>query len=520
MLLHRNGPQIARFVAFTWIVLMSGGAWSAETSQLWGEHGELWSPDSRLPDFSYAGYARGERPLPTVTPQASVKDFGATGDGQTDDTAAFQRAVKEAARKVILVPAGKYVITDIITIRAAGTVLQGEGPDRTVLYFPTPLEEIHPNPGATTTGKPTSNYSWSGGFLELRGSLSERRLAEVTAPARRGENQLSVQSTDRIQVGDNVRLVLRDTSDNSLARHLYAEDSGPVDNLEGKLTATWLARVTAVEGGETRITLDRPLRWDVRLDWKPQLYPAASSVEEAGIENLAFEFPSGPYEGHFTELGYNAIALRSVRNCWVRNVTIRHADSGIFVNGSNVTLTGVVIESDRRPDGKLNSTGHHGITLGGTDCLLTKFDLRTRFIHDITVTRGSAGHVTMNGRAVDLALDHHRYGPHANLYTNLDAGEGSRLFRSGGGAKLGWHCAAWETFWNVRASQPQRWPGAGSREPWSCNLINLVGLTTEQPSTLDPTGRWFETINPEKLTPANLYEAQLARRVQISPASE
>jgi hypothetical protein len=39
-----------------------------------------------------------------------------------------------------------------------------------------------------------------------------------------------------------------------------------------------------------------------------------------------------------------------------------------------------------------------------------------------------------------------------------------------------------------------------------------VGVTTEEPSQLDAQGRWFEAISPERLTPANLYEAQLTRR--------
>lgn len=520
MSLHRSCLHRVRSAAFVVLLFLPAPALAEEHSQLWGERGERWSAASRLPDFSYAGYGRGERPLPTVAPQASVKDFGARGDGKTDDTAAFRRAVKEAAGKTILVPAGKYVITDFVTIDASRTVLQGEGPGRSVLYFPTPLEEIQPNPGATTTGRPTSNYSWSGGFFEMRGRLSDRRLSEVTAPARRGEYELAVSRAEQFAVGDDVRLVLRDTAENTLARHLYAEDSGPIDNLNGRSIATFLARVTAVDRAQGRVRLDRPLRWDVRLDWRPQVYRASSSVEEAGIENLGFEFPVTPYEGHFTELGYNAISLYGVRHCWVRNVTIRHSDSGIFANGHNVTLTGVVLESDRRADGSRGSTGHHGVTLSGTDCLLADFDFRTRFIHDITVTRGSAGNVVMNGRAVDLALDHHRYAPHANLYTNLDAGEGSRLFQSGGGAKLGWHCGAWETFWNIRTVRPQRWPGAGSREPWSCNLLNLVGLTTQEPTAPDPAGRWFEAIRPDELAPANLYQAQLDRRLQSPVAAE
>ena len=48
-------------------------------------------------------------------------------------------------------------------------------------------------------------------------------------------------------------------------------------------------------------------------------------------------------------------------------------------------------------------------------------------MHDITVTRGSAGHVVSSGRGIDLALDHHRYGPHSNLFTDIDVGAGSRM---------------------------------------------------------------------------------------------
>lgn len=66
--------------------------------------------------------------------QVSVLDFGATGDGQTDDTAAFQKAleaVQDAGRSTeILVPAGVYRVRQITTapntpqVRFKG---QGEG---------------------------------------------------------------------------------------------------------------------------------------------------------------------------------------------------------------------------------------------------------------------------------------------------------------------------------------------------------------------------------------------------------
>lgn len=44
------------------------GAFSpaAEYSALWGREGEVWTPQGRLPDFSFAGCHCGEEPIPTV----------------------------------------------------------------------------------------------------------------------------------------------------------------------------------------------------------------------------------------------------------------------------------------------------------------------------------------------------------------------------------------------------------------------------------------------------------------------
>lgn len=90
----------------------------AATSQQWGQAGELWSPQSRIPDFSYAGYmgesgwgpacrhrcticstartgtitswaqyatphAAGERSVPVYPVRFSVRTFGAAGDNTT-----------------------------------------------------------------------------------------------------------------------------------------------------------------------------------------------------------------------------------------------------------------------------------------------------------------------------------------------------------------------------------------------------------------------------------------------------
>jgi hypothetical protein len=153
--------------------------------------------------------------------------------------------------------------------------------------------------------------------------------------------------------------------------------------------------------------------------------------------------------------------------------------------------------------------------LSGQDNLLRDFDFQTRFMHDITMTRGSAGNVVTDGRGLDLCFDHHKYGPHANLFCDLDLGEGNRMFQSGGGADLGRHSAAHETFWNIRARQPQSWP-----KGWGPDLMNLIGVQSNGTSETNPAGRWFEAIEPAALKPANLYTAQLERRLgaQARPA--
>ncbi len=485
------------------------GANEVVYSGLWGHNGELWSPTGRLPDFSYAGYRRGEQPLPALDADVSVREFGASGDGETDDTAAFKKALDESHGKTILVPAGRYRITDFLYIRHSGTSLLGESPEKSVLFFPTPLHTIKPNMGATTTGQPTSNYSWSGGFIYVTGSPSRHVLAEVTAPAERGQRSLAVSKPGAFTVGQNVRLSLRDSKRQSLATHLYAGDPGPITNLKSRAHVSFLCRITSVDTAGKRIEFDRPLRTDVRLEWIPRLYIPSCTVDSVGIQNLCFEFPVTPYKGHFTELGYNAIAMRGVHNCWVRNIRIHNADSGMFISGNNITLRQISLTSERPLERQRKATGHHGITIGGQDNLLDDFQFETRFMHDITVTSGSAGNVAASGRGVDICFDHHCHAPHANLFTDIDLGKGSRMFQSGGGAALGRHSAAWETFWCIRAEQTQKWP-----DGWGPDMMNFVATQPHQKSMIDSNGRWFEAIQPERLHPRNLYEAQLQRRLQ------
>ncbi|HVR35281.1 MAG TPA: glycosyl hydrolase family 28-related protein [Methylomirabilota bacterium] len=479
---------------------------AAQHSKLWGERGAQWTPQGRLPDFSFAGYHSGENPIPELPRGTSVKEFGAVGDGAADDTQAFLDALAHVTNGVIEVPPGRYRITGLLEITRPNVILRGAGAGRSTLFFPTPLNEIRPNWGATTGGRRTSNYSWSGGFLTLRGSFQSKTLTGIIGEANRGDSRVRVASTDSLRVGQRVEIFQTDTADNSLAIHLYSGDSGPVGNLNGRTRSSLVCRITRLEGD--RVHFDRPLRCDLRQSWSPKVRAFDPTVFESGIEHLGFEFPNTRYEGHFTEVGFNAVAFRGVADCWVRNVHIRNPDSGLFIGGNFNTVRDVVIESAREPN--RNNTGHHGISVTGGDNLITGFDFRSRFIHDLTVSHHCSGNVFSKGRGVDLALDHHRYAPYENLFTDLHAGAGTRLWRCGGGADLGKHCGARGTFWNIRADRPLDYPPEGFG-PLS---INLVALESQRPSETDPDGRWFEAIPPADIRPQNLHEAQLEKRLE------
>ncbi len=473
-------------------------------SALWGQYGERWNAAGRLTDWSFAGYRSGEAAIPNPPMKANVRDFGAKGDDEADDTAAFVRGIEAVENGALLIPAGRYILSDIIYIRKSNVVLRGEGPDKTVLFFSKALEHIKPNSSATTTGQPTSGYSWSGGLVWVEGRQSGTEVGLVQNRAARGSNVIELAAPAEVTPGQRVEILQEDPGDKSLVNHLYAGQSDDVSKITSSRTA-FVSRVTSVDG--TRLTLERTLRTDIDPKWKARVRLYQPSVSEVGVENLAFEFPQTPYRGHFTEVGYNPLAFSGVADCWARNLRILNADSGPFLSAMFVTLENLVFESKRETD-KAGNHGHHGVTLGN-DNLLRGFDIRMKFIHDITVS-GSGGSVATQGRALDLSFDHHKRHPHANLFTDIDSGAGTRMYASGGGASLGRHAGAWTTFWNIRAARAQSWPPTR----FGPDLMNLVGVASKDAPVLDANGRWFEPIAPAQLQPQNLYLAQLDRRLK------
>ena len=349
-------------------------------SALWGNNGELWSPESRLPDFSHAGYGQGEKKIPFLPIKVNVKDFGAKGDGHTDDTKAFLSAIDACNNGAVWIPAGKYVITDMIRITKSNVVLRGAGADKTILYFPISLTDVLPDWKSNGGGKKTSNYSWSGGLINFKGDYGSSVITTITSPAKYGSNQIQVEDTKGLTLNQEVEIYESDAADHSLVKYLYRGDAGDISGVGGlisvtetssstdskdqvkayqrpNLHASIVARITSIDGNT--ITFNRPLRFDIEARWTPFVKSFAPSVTNSGIESFSITFPNQPYMGHFTELGFNPFCFTEVSDCWAKDITILNADSGPNLYGKFCTLDNVVIESSRKRD-KDGNNGHHG----------------------------------------------------------------------------------------------------------------------------------------------------------------
>ena len=149
-------------------------------SKLYGTVGELWRPEGRLIDASFAGYHTGIDPIPDVPgPPRRVTEFGARGDDAVDDTAAFLAGIA-ATSGVLLVPAGRYIVSQRLEIGKSDFVLRGEGAGKTILHFPQSLSSLY-----------GQDWSFSGGFITVRGTDPGPVLTTVTAECRPRQHHLA-----------------------------------------------------------------------------------------------------------------------------------------------------------------------------------------------------------------------------------------------------------------------------------------------------------------------------------------
>jgi hypothetical protein len=121
----------------------------------------------------------------------NIRDFGAAGDGVTDDTMAINQAITQIysssqtssnarSRRIIHFPAGNYKISGIINLPPYAH-LQGEGPQSSII---TQVSNSYPvvstvNSAFTSSVGPTNNLTLSGIGFYISGIGSTRSTVEI-----------------------------------------------------------------------------------------------------------------------------------------------------------------------------------------------------------------------------------------------------------------------------------------------------------------------------------------------------
>lgn len=150
----------------------------------------------------------------------SVKDFGAKGDGVTDDTAAFQAAIDVAdshanAHRSIFIPPGGYRITGTIRLNKNFIRLHGDG-DKSCLYFDPPAT------GATMLRVRNSNPA------EIIKYVTLENLGIIANPASTAKVKTAIEIVDGTIIAiENVNILdysWTDASHGSIGLHMRGRD--------------------------------------------------------------------------------------------------------------------------------------------------------------------------------------------------------------------------------------------------------------------------------------------------------
>jgi hypothetical protein len=146
-------------------------------STLWGRKGET-RDTARIRNFTEAGYRKGLSPIPDYAQSVNVLDFGAVGDGTTDNIVAFRNAIKACGNEgAVYIPAGTFLLSDSLIIKKSNICLRGAGQGTTKLLFPKGLEELYPLYNTTTK---KSSWSWSGAIISFQEGCSNVGIENLT----------------------------------------------------------------------------------------------------------------------------------------------------------------------------------------------------------------------------------------------------------------------------------------------------------------------------------------------------
>ncbi|WP_416308171.1 hypothetical protein [Neptunicella sp. SCSIO 80796] len=513
-----------------------------------------------LPDYSYAGYANGER-QPDISEYRviDVEQHHINANDGKDDSLALLALLDELnnqTRPVVLqFAAGRYILSEIIYIQRSNIVLRGSGSGEggTEFYFPRPLNYVKPpaelaelreyllslnkiqKEKTNNIALPFSQWSWSGGFFwsKVDGQRVKQYLSAYEQPSqllaqaingKQGEFSLTVNDASRLQAGQVIEISWYNPEgeQGSFLNELYGEEKIKIGSHHWQQPELALARqqvlITDVRG--QRIQIKAPLLHNIRPQWHVSL-SEWQHLQQVGFEHFKIAFPYAENIAHHVEQGFNGLYLTRLFNSWVDDVQINNADSGILTEEiASVTISNVTTGGDK--------LAHYSVQMGGVhNVLVDHLQVNNRVRHPLSFNTFSTRSVYANSAVAEQPLlDQHSGINQQNLFDNIQVritlpAKGDKhyaLFKGGGAGYWKPSHAAYNSFWNIRAEFTNRFE---DNQPVLLDgmqdgpFARLMGISANQPVKVEygPTA-YMEGINHYYQDVPSLYQYQLNQRIK------
>lgn len=307
-----------------------------------------------LHDFSYAGYHRGEAPLPSLDalPSLSIADHAAPTDGSADAAPALRAVLEIAALHatadtpvVVHLPAGLYRFDSPVSVTTPGVILRGDGPDETRLHFASAASRNH------------------AASLTFAGNVRFGADLPLTADGAPRETVVSVADASSLSPGDEVSVGWFIT---------------PAFIADHQMEAFWRAfndtwqpmfrrRVVAVDTSTEphRVTLDIPLRYPAKVRDNASLRVESGLLAECGLAHVGIA-NAVAWDEAWSRNQVHAVAFDGVKDCFAVDVRSFPSPSAPTTGrgvGAHLQSSGILVRGSRRvtiADGALGPTQHRG----------------------------------------------------------------------------------------------------------------------------------------------------------------
>ena len=297
-----------------------------------------------------------------------VTDFGATGDGVTDDTAAINRALYQLycvqsnpqIRRSLFFPAGNYIITNTILVPPYA-MLYGEGPESSILnffvaewtstvayaagvlvksgslYYRSNFAVPAGTALTATVGSP-AQYYWGNITTGAASSLPEYIMQTASSTQQTGVNIVSPYEPQNILI-NNMNFVTNQIMNGMLIER--AHDCAFTNvGIEGPLTTATLTVVTddiaAVRWASTTTLVDSHINFD-NCSFKGFTYGTntAQQIEGITFSNCNFDtLYQGVYLGGVTPVNGGPAGVRLISNVF-DNIYVE----GVVMEGVSLNTT-------------------------------------------------------------------------------------------------------------------------------------------------------------------------------------